>query len=372
VPEAAAFRCGHAAAPDWQAAVESVLRQLGPLPGPAGPGLVYLTEPLGAHAGPILERLRAATGVSGWAGSVCPGVMGGDAESMGEPALSVMMADWPAADWRIFSGRARAPARTEHTAAGAHAAHLALVHGDPDTPDMSGLIEDMSGKLASGFLVGGLSSGGRGGCQIAGDIVRGGLSGLVLSSAVPLASGLTQGCRPLGPRHEVTAAQGHLITAIDGRPALDVYAQAVGERLAGDWRQAVHQVLAGLPVPGHDNGDYVVRNIIGLDPRTRTLAIGAPVERGAPILFCRRDRTAAVEDLRRMLGRLAASNPTPPRGALYISCVARGENLFGAPGAELGLIREQFGRVPITGFFANGEISHNRLYAYSGVLTLFF
>jgi small ligand-binding sensory domain FIST len=28
--------------------------------------------------------------------------------------------------------------------------------------------------------------------------------------------------------------------------------------------------------------------------------------------------------------------------------------------------------VPLAGFFANGEISHNRLYGYTGVLTLLF
>ena len=29
------------------------------------------------------------------------------------------------------------------------------------------------------------------------------------------------------------------------------------------------------------------------------------------------------------------------------------------------------GDVPLAGFYANGEISHNRLYGYTGVLTLF-
>jgi len=60
-----------------------------------------------------------------------------------------------------------------------------------------------------------------------------------------------------------------------------------------------------------------------------------------------------------------------PRGALYFSCLARGEHMFGARGAELELIRRVLGEVPLVGFFCNGEISRDRLYGYTGVLTLF-
>jgi small ligand-binding sensory domain FIST len=60
-----------------------------------------------------------------------------------------------------------------------------------------------------------------------------------------------------------------------------------------------------------------------------------------------------------------------PRGALYHSCLGRGRHLFGDDSAEMRLIRELLGDVPLAGFYANGEISHNRLYGYTGVLTLF-
>ena len=35
------------------------------------------------------------------------------------------------------------------------------------------------------------------------------------------------------------------------------------------------------------------------------------------------------------------------------------------------LIREALGEFPLIGFFANGEISRDRLYGHTGVLTLF-
>jgi small ligand-binding sensory domain FIST len=89
------------------------------------------------------------------------------------------------------------------------------------------------------------------------------------------------------------------------------------------------------------------------------------------IQFARRDAVTAEEDLRRMVTALRARLPGEPRGALYHSCLGRGRNLFGDGSAELRLVRELLGEVPLAGFYANGEISHNRLYGYTGVLTLF-
>ena len=53
-------------------------------------------------------------------------------------------------------------------------------------------------------------------------------------------------------------------------------------------------------------------------------------------------------------------------------CAARGPHQFRDPEREHQLIREAFGDAPLVGFFANGEISNDRLYGYTGVLTLFF
>ena len=68
---------------------------------------------------------------------------------------------------------------------------------------------------------------------------------------------------------------------------------------------------------------------------------------------------------------LAGGSEAPARGALYYACLGRGEHMFGRRGAELEMLREVLGDLPVTGFFCNGEISHNRLYGYTGVLTLF-
>ena len=90
------------------------------------------------------------------------------------------------------------------------------------------------------------------------------------------------------------------------------------------------------------------------------------------IMFCRRDRDSAREDMQRMLGNLKkrVSGQTI-KGALYFSCLGRGRSLFGPDSAELGMIRDELGDIPLTGFYCNGEIAHDQLYGYTGVLTVF-
>jgi small ligand-binding sensory domain FIST len=121
-------------------------------------------------------------------------------------------------------------------------------------------------------------------------------------------------------------------------------------------------------------GDYVVRHIVGIDPINRIVAIADHIHEGDKAIFCTRDAHAARKDLVRICTELrseAEEEGLEIQGALYFSCVARGENTFGDQGAELGIIQHNLGDVPLTGFYANGEIGRNRLYGYTGILTLF-
>ena len=124
---------------------------------------------------------------------------------------------------------------------------------------------------------------------------------------------------------------------------------------------------------------WVLDERLGDDPKDgnwgaqtmRWIVLGAEVAPGDPILFCRRDPESARADLDRMLRQLAGRLQGPPKAGIYVSCIARGAALFGEPGVETGMIRDRFGDIPLIGFFANGEISRDRLYGHTGVLTLF-
>jgi small ligand-binding sensory domain FIST len=126
-----------------------------------------------------------------------------------------------------------------------------------------------------------------------------------------------------------------------------------------------------VTIRGSDTGDYLVRNLVGIDPQQQWLAIGEWLEPGAEIMFCRRDAKSAREDLVRVLDSARQAIDGVPRGGLYFSCLGRGEGLFGGDSAELKLISQHLGEFPLAGFFGNGEVSHDRLYGYTGVLLLF-
>ena len=341
-----AFAWAVARGPGWRGA-------LAPLGRPArGLGFVYFTDALAGHAGDIVDALRTDTGVEHWVGSVGTGIVATGLEVQDEPAVAAMIAD--VGSYAVFSGRAPLPA--------AMVARFGIVHADPEAPDLGGLVADMSAKIATGSLAGGVACSRGRAVQIADEPLTGGLSGAVIGDGTRLTSRLTQGCVPFAGRFRVTQCKEHIVERLDGRPALDVLLETVGSRRSA--------VLVGLPVPGGAPGEYAARNLLGVDPKSRCIAIGEPVEPGDEVLFCRRDAAAAREDLARMLAEVRAAVPRP-RGALYYSCVGRGEHLFGERGAELQQVRQALGEVPLVGFFCNGEIYRDRLYGYTGVLTVF-
>ena len=154
-------------------------------------------------------------------------------------------------------------------------------------------------------------------------------------------------------------------------PALDVLKEDVGELLARDLRRLAGYIHAALPVAGSDQADYVVRNLAGMDTAHGLIAVAEALDVGDRLMFVRRDAASAVEDMQRMLGDLKRRAGDRVRGAVYHSCVARGPHLFGPGARELTMIAETFGDIPVVGFFGNGEISNNRLYTYTGILSLF-
>lgn len=350
------------------------------MPPGANLGFIYFSDRFGRDAPDLVDYLKAETGIVHWVGSTGVGVMGGVHEYMEQPALALLVGALPPGSFSVFSGKRRAPRPGSVTASGAAAASFAVVHGDPETEDVPALLQDMAGKVESGFLAGGLSSAMNaraGTLQVADDVIRGGLSGVVFSADIAVATRLTQGCLAVsgsdGTRaiHRVTEGERNIVAALDGRPALDVLRDDLEEDEAADWRRVVAGVAVGLPVPHSDTGDYMVRNLVGVDPRNKLIAIGAPVEIGMQLMFCRRGGDAARLDLTQTLSSLRAGLAESPRAGLYFSCLGRGQHMFGEPGVELRLIREALGEFPLVGFFANGEISHDRLYAYTGVLLLF-
>jgi small ligand-binding sensory domain FIST len=408
------FRHAHAAHTDWAEATRQCLAQLeaqaasGAYERHASLGFLYLTEPLQANLDEILATLKSRTGIPNWVGSSGVGICATGIEYVDEPALSIMLGQFTPGSVNVFSGTQRPPTLGTRTDSGAQAAFTALIHVDPQTPDLPELVLDMAGKVESEYLFGGLSSGRQRTRQIADRALSGGLSGAVFSSDVQLVSRVSQGAHPLpgARRHEVTKASNNLILELDGRPAFDVLLEDAGIReraamLSGadtpreDFVRVRQQLLAlgrrGLFVgiePDSGTGyrertprvDYVIRHVVALDPGKGTIAVGAQMDEGQQLRFCTRDEAAARKDLIRICAEIrdhvdeqrSASGSNIAKGAVYVSCVGRGSHMFGEQSEELRVIKHHLGDVPLVGFYASGEIGGRNLYGFTGVLTVFY
>jgi small ligand-binding sensory domain FIST len=338
------FRAGHAAGADWREAVDACLKELMRAP-QANPrktnpphtnplGFLYVTDVIAEQAGEILDRLRKETGVEHWIGATGIGILGASANSSGEyydqPAVSALIADLPDDSFRVFPGRGDDAAGAGSEWFEAQRPNVAIVHADPRAQRLP-LMLDRLAEASGAYLVGGLASSRGPMVQIAGEASEGGASGAWIGSCVNLVAGLSQGCAPIGPAHVATTAQKNVVMEIDGRPALDVFKEEIGEMLARNLERCANFIYAALPVGG----------------------------------------STANADLVQMLERLKKRITRPIQGGLYFSCLSRGHNLFGDAGTEMAILRDHLGDIPLAGFFANGEISHKRLYGHTGVLALF-
>jgi len=367
-PFAAALSLGD----DWREVANAIGGRLAEAAG--GLGLLYTAESFAPHQSEMLAVLRRRTGIEDWVSAAGYGVIGAGEEHYGESGAAALVLDLPPEGYRLFAGGAEAGAEiaaTEPEWLAQATMPLALTHVDPRRPDATGAVERLAASIGA-FLVGGLTAAAGETSHESGG-ATGTLSGVALSpAAVEIATALSQGCTPLGRAHEVTRGKDNLLIEIDGRRALDVLVEDIGEELASDLRQIGGLVFAALPVAGSDTADYTVRNLVGIDPGSGIVAIGEIVPEGGKVLFCRRDRETAVRDMRRMAEDLRQRvGGRVIRGGVYISCAARGPNQFASPESETEIIQGALGDFPMVGFFANGELNRDRIYAHTGVLTLF-
>jgi small ligand-binding sensory domain FIST len=377
MPETA-FKAGHGAGEDWGNAVKACMDALGEPPEGANLGLLYVTDALAEDLSSVLTFLRERTHIEHWVGSIGFGVAASGVEVHDRPALAILTARLPEQAFRIMTPiTSQAGAGGLDTFATEQGAWLAehqglfgVVHGDPRNQEMAEIIAQTAARTSS-FLVGGLTASRGQQHQIAERVTEAGLSGVLFAPEVAVTVGLTQGCSPIGMVRTITEADGGVITAIDGRSALDVFKEEIGELLAHDLRRVGGYIFAAFPIAGSDTGDYLVRDLTGIDPNQGWISVAEAVEPGRRIQFCRRDHDAALTDLKRMVRDAKARAGAPPKAGLYFSCIARGPSLFGTESEELRLIESELGAIPLAGFFGNGEIFNNRLYTHTGVLALF-
>jgi small ligand-binding sensory domain FIST len=172
---------------------------------------------------------------------------------------------------------------------------------------------------------------------------------------------VSQGAAPVGREVTITAADGHVIHELAGQPALSTVEQIISELSPRERSLIAQGLLMGIVIDGgkpeYEQGDFLVRGVLGVDPDTGRLAVGASVHEGQVVRLHARDARSADRDLRQELGvRVAALAGQRPAGALVFSCNGRGRAMFGSPDHDASVLASELGGAPAAGFFAAGEI----------------
>jgi len=339
----------------------------------------------------ILARLRERTGARVIAGCSGQGIIGTSREIEGEPALSLLLARLPGI--QIEPVHVSQPA----IAAAGGGEGLVAAIGIPPTSVNAWVIladpfhlevERMVGLLEEGYptrpVVGGLASGAPGAPNthvfLNGAVYDEGAVALAIGGDWTVRTLVSQGATPIGDPWTITGAHDNILESVGGRPAYDVLAETV-EGLEPDVRRrAVTNLLIGLAMDeyreSHARGDFLIRNLIGVDRESGALAISAYPRAGQTVQFQMRDGQAADEELVEMLrNEQTALGGSTPAAAILCSCNGRGVGLFGQPDHDARRISEELGPVPLAGFFCNGEIGpvggRTFLHGFTASLALF-
>ncbi len=352
--------------------IDDCLHQLENAPADANFAFIYATDAMSSDFNTLLQACKDKTGIQHWVGSLGTGVISNSSEHYDTPAASIMLAEFDEQEFAmlpIISKSSEISSRLKFPRA--FATSFGVIHGDPFHADTQSLIHALQKYMDNGFIVGGLTSSRDLQLQVADEICSGGISGVVFSENIGVLTNLSQGCSPIGAKHLVTRSQENVVFTLDQKPALEVMMQDAGVATQDELRNEDADIFIGLCTPGSDLSDYTVRNLVGVDFEHNVFAINDHLTEGNEMIFCRRDSRTAVDDMQHMLDNLAKRLKQEPKGGIYISCLGRGREQFGDKCEEIKMINQKLGDFPLTGFFANGEIHHDKLYGYTGVLTLF-
>jgi small ligand-binding sensory domain FIST len=321
--------------------------------------------------GPPSHRLHARLadlGARHVVGCSAGGVIGGGQEIEAMPALSLtaaLLPDVEVTPFHLESGAgSSATVEVGAAAPAASDAHF-IVLADPFSFDSERFVRQMDVRFPGGRVVGGLASGGNqpgvNALYLDGEVHGSGAVGVGLTGAIEVDILVAQGCRPIGAPMFVTACRQNIIEQLDGQRPYDVLTELYQNLPRRDQDLFRHSLFLGIVMRSsqqqYRQGDFLIRNILGLDRDGGSLAIGALCEERSVVQFHLRDAQTSSEDLDAVLARYRSGGAAAgPAGALMFSCLGRGQHLYGTPDHDTNLVQRHLGPLPMGGFFCNGEI----------------
>lgn len=335
--------------------------------------LAFFSEQFRDRAPELQRQIRLAWPEAALAGCSALGVVGAGREIEQRPAVCLCAAVLPDVEvaTRHF-GYDQLPDEDAPQEAWQEMLHLSdwdhadfVLLADPFSASVESFLAGLDFVWPQGTKIGGLASGGgQPGENVlfCGDDVHheGGVL-LALRGNIVIDPIVSQGCRPIGEPLAITCCERNLVLELDGIPPVEYIKDLLPRISAYDRDLLATSLFLGLQMDPLNaspvQGDYLVRNLIGVDQESGAMAVGAHPEEGQIVQFHLRDKLAAAQDLVVQLdGYVREEAPTRPRGALMFSCIGRGEYLYGEADHDSKLLERRLGSLPAAGFFCNGEI----------------
>jgi small ligand-binding sensory domain FIST len=259
------------------------------------------------------------------------------------------------------------------------AAIIALA--DPFTTPMAQWLSAMDGACPRLPIVGGMASS----AQRPGEnallkndrVYRQGLVGLALSGPIAVETVVSQGCRPIGRPMVITKSHDNVIEQIGGRPPLEVLRDTVEELSDAERELLQNGLMVGQAISEFKErfgrGDFLVKNLVGVDEESGSVAVADIVRTGQTVQYHVRDAATADEDLAMLLESQALAEPAV--GGLLCSCNGRGTRMFAESGHDIASAHRAMPKTPLAGFFAAGELGpvggKNFVHGHTASLALF-
>lgn len=318
------------------------------------------------------------------------GAVGGGREIEHQPVLSLTAASLPDVSMRLFhlqQEQMAAQSLSRQALAGIPGQEdlVFIILADPLTCNPEPLLHSLDHAFPNSRTIGGMASGADGEQRqhllIANQtIYRSGLIGLAFDGDIALDSIVAQGCKPIGEPYFVTSSRENRLLTLDGRPPVEVLQEIFQSLDKNDQALLNHSLFVGLGM--HDGrssyrqGDFLIRNIIGIDQENGAISIGAIPAPNSIVQFHLRDAQTSADDLRHLLSQYAATPAARQiQGGLLFSCLGRGVHLYGKSDHDSTVFRSLIGPVPLGGFFCNGEIGPVEgttfVHAYTSAFGLF-
>lgn len=241
-----------------------------------------------------------------------------------------------------------------------------ILLSDPFSSKINDLLQGLDFAYPGSVTVGGLASGGSNsgvtGLFCNDHLYREGTVGIALSGNIVLETIVAQGCRPIGKPFQVSSSDRNIILELDEKPPLEQLRELIDSLNEEDQRLAQTALFIGVTRDEFKQelgqGDFLIRNLLGVDPQAGAIAIGDRIRPGQRIQFHLRDAQTSAEDLEWWLQKYQKSSQIEPKsaGALMFSCLGRGEGLYEKPNFDSGLFGRYLSDIPLGGFFCSGEI----------------